>query len=71
MSRSLCLPTRVLKVYTEAFTGFSHIWGTGGLKSMLLFQGYILGIAPTMGMGSKMYIPRSAERVRSIPLSKI
>lgn len=40
--RFLCLPTRILKVYTEAFTGFSHIWGTDGLNSTLLLHGYIL-----------------------------
>ena len=47
MSGFLCLPARILKIYTEALTGFSYICGTDELNSMLLFQGYIPGISPT------------------------
>ena len=35
ISRSLHLPTRILKVYVEAFTGFSHIFSQDGFNNTL------------------------------------
>ena len=42
MSRSLHSPARILKVYTEALTGFSHIFSPDGLNNTLLSQCFIL-----------------------------
>ena len=36
MSRSLCQPAGILKVYTKALTGFSHVFNSYGLKNTLL-----------------------------------
>ena len=36
MSRSLRQPTGILKVYTKALTGFSHVFNSYGLKNTLL-----------------------------------
>lgn len=66
MSRSLHLPTRVLRVYIEALMGFSHIQSPDGLNNILFSQGYILEMAPTMGTVSRTYIPRRGERLRSL-----
>lgn len=43
MSRSLHLPSRILRGYVEAVNGFSHIFSPGGLNNTLLSQGYVLG----------------------------
>jgi len=66
MSRSLHLPTRILRVYIEALMGFSHIQSPDGLNNTFLSQGYILEMAPTMGRVSRTYIPRRGERLRSL-----
>lgn len=42
MSRSSHLPTRILKVYAEALTGFSRIFSPDGLNTTLFSQGGIL-----------------------------
>ena len=42
MSKSLHQSTRMLKVYIEALTRFSHIHSPDGLNNTLLFQGCIL-----------------------------
>lgn len=36
-------PPSILKVYTKALPGFSHIYHPDGLSSTLLFQSFILG----------------------------
>lgn len=41
-SRSLHLPTRILKVSIEALTGLSHVYCTDGLNNTLLSQSYVL-----------------------------
>ena len=41
-SRSLHLPTRILKVFIEALMGFSHVLHPDGLNNTLLFQGCVL-----------------------------
>ena len=58
LSKSLHPPTRILKVYIEALTGFSHIFSPGGLNnSAFLSQGYILEMAPSVGMVGRIRIP--------------
>lgn len=42
MSRSPHLPTRILKVHMEAFTGFNHIHSLDGLNNTYLSQGCVL-----------------------------
>lgn len=66
MSRSLCLPTRVLGLYIEALMGSRHIECPDGLNNTLLSQGYVLEMAPTVGTVGKTYIPRTGERLRSL-----
>lgn len=39
MSRSLHVSIRILKVYIEALTGFSHIFSLDDLSNTLLSQG--------------------------------
>jgi len=60
MSRSLTQPTRILKVYIEALTGFSHIFCPDGLSNNTLFsQSFMLGTAPTVGTVGRMYFLRA------------
>ena len=66
MSRSLYPPTRILKVHTEASTGFSHVYCPDGLNNTLLSQGCVLETVSTMGRVGEMYMPRSREGVRSL-----
>lgn len=68
MGRSLTLPTRFLKVYTEALTGFSHIFSAGGLSNTLLSQGYVLEKVPTVGMMGRAHIPRVGEAGEGLQL---
>ena len=42
-------PARILKVYTEALPGFSHVFSGDGLNNTLLSQGCVPGTAPTEG----------------------
>ena len=49
MSRYLHSTTRILKVYTEALTGFSHIYHPNDLNNTLLSQGCVLETAPSVG----------------------
>lgn len=64
MSKSLHPPARILKVYIQTLTGFSHIHNPGGLNNTLLSQGYVLETASTVGMGGK-HITRAGEGMRS------
>ena len=58
----ISVPTaEILKAYTEALTGFSHIFSPDGLNNFTLSQGYIFGKAPTVGMVGRTYIPRTGE----------
>ena len=59
------LTAKILRVYIEALTGFSHVFSPDGLDSTLLSQGCILETAPTVGTVGRMYIPMTEERVRS------
>ena len=56
---------RILKVYIEALTGFSHIFNPDSLNNTLLSQGCILGVSPTVGMVGGMCIPRAGEQEMS------
>ena len=64
-NRSPHLPTRILRVYIEALTGFSHIFSPDDLN-IFLSQGCILETAPNVEMVGEMYIPRIEEGVRSL-----
>lgn len=45
VSRSLHCPSRILEVYIEALTGFSHVSCLDGLNMTSLTQSYVLGPA--------------------------
>ena len=68
MTRSPYPRTRILKVYIEVLTGFSHIFSPDGFNSTLLSQGCILGTAPTEGKVGRVYIPRTGKGVRGLQL---
>lgn len=46
-------PTRILKVYREAFTGFSHLSSLGDLHTTSLSQGRTLGTASGSSEGNQ------------------
>lgn len=52
-NRLLNLPTRILKVYLEAFTGFSHMYFPDGLHHTLLSQGCVLENSSSCGKGGQ------------------
>ena len=52
-SRSLRPPARILKVYTETLTGFSHISCPDGLNNISLSQGCVLEASSYCGNGGK------------------
>ena len=64
MSRSLQLPARIWKVYTEALTGFSHVFSITGLNNTSLSQGYVLETAASMGRVGRTYIPKTEEGIQ-------
>lgn len=64
--RSPHLPVRILNVYIEASMGFSFIYCSVGLNRTLLFQGYVLEMAPTVRTVGGTYIPRIEEGVRGL-----
>lgn len=65
----LVLGIRILKVYIEALTGFSHIFSPNGLNT-LLSQDYILELVAGMGTVGGTHIPRTGEGIRSLWLSR-
>ena len=56
-------PPRILKVYLESLTGFSHVYCPDGLNNTLLSQGciFVLEMTPVMQMVGRTYIPRMGE----------
>ena len=64
-SRSLDLPTKILKVYTEALMGFSHVFSPDGLNNTLLSHGSVLE-SSYCGEGSGRYIPRTVIELTSL-----
>ena len=85
MSSSPHPPTRILKLYTEILTGFSHVYRPDGLNNTLFCQGSILeqlplweqcaeGVHPKdRGANAKPLIPGSTLWVnqRSCPLQDL
>lgn len=65
ISRCPHLPTRILKTYIKALAGFSYIPHLDGPNNTSLSQGCIFGMAPCLGMVSRIYIPRTGEVVRN------
>ena len=65
MSRSLHLPTRILKVYIDVLIGFSDIFSPDHLNT-LLSQDCVLEEAPPVGTVGKLYIPRTREKVSNL-----
>lgn len=63
-------PTRILEVFREVLTGFSHIYCPDGLNNALLSQGCDLERAPAVGRVGGTYIPRTEEGMRSLPLPR-
>lgn len=49
LSKSLHLPCRIFKVYTEALPGLSHMYLPDGLHGTLRPQGCVFELAPAMG----------------------
>lgn len=66
MSISLHLPTRILKVYVEALTGFSNICHPDGLNATLLSQGSLLVAASRVVKASRMRILRTGKGMGSL-----
>ena len=56
-SKSPHPPARELNVHIAALTGFCHIYCPDGINTVL-FQGCVLGTAPTVGLVGKIYIFR-------------
>lgn len=52
--------SQILKVYTEALTGLSHIYLTDSLHTFSL-KTVSLKMAPTVGMVGRLHIPRTRE----------
>lgn len=52
-SRSLFPPTKTLKVYIEALTGFSHVYHSNGLNNSMSFQGCVLENGSGCGNGGQ------------------
>lgn len=59
-------PARILKVYLEALTRFSHVCCPDDLT--LLFQGCILEMAPPVGMVEGTYSPRTGKGMKNLQL---
>ena len=55
MSRPPNRPARILKVYIEALTGFSHVFSSDGPDNTLLSQGCILETSPRMERVGRTY----------------
>lgn len=66
ISRSLHLTTRILKVYREALTWFSHLFNPDSLSNTLRSQGCIFEIAPCVGMMGKTYILSTEMGLRNL-----
>lgn len=66
LSRSLYLPTRILKVYVDALTGFSRIFSPDSLTNLLLSQVCILEMTVSTGIVDGICISRRREGVRSL-----
>lgn len=52
---------QILKVFKEAFTGFSHIYHVGVFNTASLSQGYVLGAASGSGKNKQNHIPKTGE----------
>ena len=61
MSRSPPPSPRILKVYIEVFTGFSHVFHPDDLHNTLLSQGCALEAAPSVRTVGGIYIPRTGR----------
>lgn len=65
MNRPPCPLARILKVYIEALTGFSHVFSPGGLRTASLSQGSILRAASSVDKEGGRLIPGAGTGVRS------
>lgn len=63
MSKSPHLTTKILKVYIEALTEFSHMYHPDDLSNTLLSQ-----VTPSVGIVGGMYIPRTGKGARRLQL---
>ena len=63
LSKSPHLTTRILKVYIEALTEFSHMYYPDDLSNTLLSQ-----VTPSVRMVGGMYIPRTGKGTRRLQL---
>ena len=52
---------RILKVYIEVLTGFSHVFNPDGLNNTFLSKSCVLGMAPTVGTAGIACILRTGE----------
>ena len=66
MCRSQHLPSKILKVYIEALTSFSHIYTRQIVPIPKLSQGSVLEMAPVTGTMGGVYVPRTEKVVRSL-----
>lgn len=70
-NRSLPLPTRILKVYVEALTGFSLIYHPNGLSNTLPFQACILEISSGYGNGRQDIHSEAMGEGKEPPITQV
>ena len=66
MSKSLHLPSRILKVYIENLTGLSYVYPPDSLSNTFLSGGCVLEKGSNCGNSEHTYISRTRMRVRSL-----
>lgn len=69
-SRILNQATRILKVYPEALTGFSHIFSPPGLNNILLSRLHPCKELLLLGTVNRILVPRTAEVGRNLLLPR-
>ena len=65
-NRCLHLPSRILKVYIEALTGFSHIYLSDIGTTHCSLKAESLEELPLWELWAKVYILRTGEEVKSL-----
>lgn len=70
MIRSLYLPAKIWKIYTEDLTG-SVTYPLQSLNTTPLFPGHVLGAASEVGKESKMHTLRAEEGHEKPPIARV
>lgn len=61
-------PARILNVYGEALTGFSHVHSPGSLNTTITVSKLCPWVASNSGRASRTYIPKIGEGVSSLQM---